>query len=116
MARQATRRGECRQCNERRHQGSRGVHPQGQARFVNMSLVSELPAGDTHDVIRHGGQVVAVVVPIEEYRQLRHAMQEQQVNDEFGAARASYQARREAGTIRYVSHEEAGRRLGMPSR
>jgi hypothetical protein len=36
-----------------------------------MTLMSELPVGDTHDVIRHGGQVVAVVVPIEEYRQLR---------------------------------------------
>ena len=78
--------------------------------------MSELPAGDTHDVISHGGQVVAVVVPIEEYRQLRLAMQEQQVNEEFDAARTSYQTRREAGTIRYVSHEEAGRRLGMPSR
>jgi hypothetical protein len=40
----------------------------------------------------------------------------QQVNEEFDAARASYLARREAGAIRYVSHEEAGRRLGMPSR
>ena len=36
-----------------------------------MTLMSELPAGDTHDVIQHGGEVVAVVVPIEEYRQLR---------------------------------------------
>ena len=80
-----------------------------------MALMSELPAGDTHDVVRHG-QVVAVVVPIEEYRQLRQAMQEQQVNEEFDAARAGYLARREAGAIRYVSHEEAGRRMGMPSR
>ena len=84
--------------------------------FVTMTLMSELPAGDTHDVIRHGGQVIAVVVPIEEYRQLRQAIQEQQVNEEFDAARAGYLARREAGEIRYVSHEEAGRRLGMPSR
>ncbi len=83
---------------------------------VTMTLMSELPAGDTHDVIRHSGQVVAVVVPIEEYQQLRQAMQEQQVNEEFDAARARYLARREAGAIRYVSHEEAGRRLGMPSR
>jgi len=30
-----------------------------------MALMSELPGGDTHDVIRHRGQVVAVVVPIE---------------------------------------------------
>ncbi len=81
-----------------------------------MTLMSELPAGDTHDVIRHGGQVVAVVVPIEEYQQLRQVMQEQQVNEEFDAARARYLARREAGAIRYVPHEEAGRRLGMPSR
>ena len=77
-----------------------------------MTLMSELPAGDTHDVIRHSGQVVAVVVPIEEYRQLRQAMQEQQVNEEFDAARAGYLARREAGAVHYVSHEEAGRRLG----
>ncbi len=42
-------------------------------------------------------------------------MQEQQVNEEFDTARASYQVRREAGAVRYVSHEEAGRRLGMPS-
>ncbi len=56
-----------------------------------------------------------MVVPIEEYQQLRQAMQEQQVNEEFDAARAGYLARREAGAVRYVSHEEAGR-LGMPSR
>jgi flavin reductase (DIM6/NTAB) family NADH-FMN oxidoreductase RutF len=80
-----------------------------------MTLMSELPAGDTHDVIRRSGQVV-VVVPIEEHQQLRQAMQEQQVNEEFDAARAGYLARREAGAIRYVSHEEAGRRLAMPSR
>ena len=86
------------------------------ARFVTMIVMSELPAGDTHDVIRHGGQVVAVVVPIEEYQQLRQPMHEQQVNEEFDAARASYLARRETGAIRYVSHEETGRRLGMPSR
>jgi hypothetical protein len=46
----------------------------------------------------------------------RQAMQEQQVNEEFDAARARYLARREAGAVRYVSHEEAGRRLGLPSR
>jgi hypothetical protein len=83
---------------------------------VTMTLMSELPAGDTHDVIRRGGEVIAVVVPIAEYQQLRQAAEEQQVNDEFDAARAAYLARREAGTIRYVSHEEAGRRLGLSSR
>lgn len=60
-----------------------------------MTPMSELPAGDTHDVISHGGEV-------------RQAAQEQQVNEEFGAARAEYLARQEAGTIRYLSHEEAG--------
>jgi hypothetical protein len=85
-------------------------------RFLTMTLMSELPADDTHDVIRHSGQAVAVVVPIEEYQRLRQAMQEQKVNEEFDAARASYLARREAGAIRYVSHEEAGRRLGSNSR
>jgi hypothetical protein len=71
---------------------------------------------EINDVIRHSGQVVAAVVPIEEYQQLRRVMQEQRVNEEFDAARAGYLARREAGAVRYVSHEEAGRRLGMPSR
>lgn len=85
-------------------------------RFVTMIVMSELPAGDTHDVIRESGEVVAVVVPIDEYRQLRQAMQEQQVNEEFDAGRAGYLACREAGTVLYVSHEEAGRRLGLPSR
>ena len=84
--------------------------------IVTMTVMSELPAGDTHDVIRESGEVVAVVVPIEEYRQLRQAMQEQQVNEEFDAARAGYLARREAGAIRYMSHDEAGRRLGLSAR
>jgi len=81
-----------------------------------MALMSELPAEDTHDVIHRGGQVVAVVVPIEEYRQLRLALEEQQVNEEFDAARASYRARQAAGAVQYVSHEEARLRLGLPGR
>jgi len=47
---------------------------------------------------------------------MRCSSEEQQVNEKFDAARARYWARREAGAIRYVSHEEAGRRLGMPCR
>jgi hypothetical protein len=81
-----------------------------------MTLMSELPAGDTHDVIHHGGEVVAVVAPIAEYQQLRQVLEEQRVNEEFDAARTEYLARREAGTIRYVSHEEAGRRLRISPR
>jgi hypothetical protein len=79
-----------------------------------MSLMSELPARDTHDVIAHGGEVVAVVVPLAEYRQLRQALEEQQVNEEFDAAQADFLARRGAGALCYVSHEEAARRLGLP--
>jgi hypothetical protein len=81
-----------------------------------MALMSELPASDTHDVIQHGGEVVAVVVPIAEYQQLRQALEEQRVNEEFDSARAGYLARQEAGTIRYISHEDARRRLGLSDR
>ena len=81
-----------------------------------MALMSELPASDTHDVIQHGGEVVAVVVPIAEYQQLRQALEEQRVNEEFDSARAGYLARQEAGTIRYISHEDARSRLGLSDR
>ena len=81
-----------------------------------MNLMSELPADDPHDVIRHGGEVVAVVVPIAEYQQLRQALEEKRVEEEFDVARARYLARQEAGQIRYVSHEEARRHLGLPAR
>ena len=80
------------------------------------TIMSEMPAGDTHDVIHRAGAVVAVVVPIAEYQRLRQAAEEQRINEEFDAARAGYAARREAGLIRYVSHEEAGHRLGLPAR
>lgn len=53
-----------------------------------MSRVSELPAGDTHEVIVRGGEVVAVVVPIAEYRQMCEALAEQQINTELEAAQA----------------------------
>lgn len=79
-----------------------------------MSLMSELPDGDTHDVIAHGDEVVAVVVPLAEYRQLRRALEEQQVNKEFDAAHVDFLSRQSAGALCYVSHEEASRRLGLP--
>jgi len=80
-----------------------------------MSRMSELPDGDTHDVIAHGEEVVAVVVPLAEYRQLRRALEEQQANEEFDAAQVDFLSRRSAGTVRYVSHQEAARRLGLPA-
>jgi hypothetical protein len=52
--------------------------------------MSELPAGDT--------------------------LAEQQINEEFEVAGAGHLARQAAGEIRYVSHQEAGRRLGLPMR
>ena len=54
------------------------------------------------------------MVPLAEYRQLRRALEEQQVNEEFAAAQVEFLSRRNAGTLRYVSHEEAARRLGPP--
>ena len=83
------------------------------AQNVNLSLMSELPDGDSHDVIAHGEEVVAVVVPLAEYRQLRQALEEEQVNEEFAAAQVEFLGRRNAGSLRYVSHEEAARRLGL---
>lgn len=81
-----------------------------------MNDMSELSAGETHDLIHVGGEVVAVVVPIEEYRQLREALAEHQVDQEFEVAHARHLARQEAGEIRFVSHQEAGRRLGLTAR
>src|SRR5260370_19122640 len=54
--------------------------------FVTVTLMSELPAGDTHDVSRHSGQAVAVVVQIEADQPLRHATQTQQVNEAVHAS------------------------------
>jgi hypothetical protein len=48
-----------------------------------MAVMSELPASDSHDVIHHGGEAVAVVVPIAEHQHLRQALEEQRVNEEF---------------------------------
>jgi hypothetical protein len=49
-----------------------------------MILMSEMPAGDTHDVIHHGGQVVAVVVPIGEYQQRSARIQQVLQRGEHG--------------------------------
>ncbi|MFY9935111.1 MAG: hypothetical protein WAK82_44660 [Streptosporangiaceae bacterium] len=59
---------------------------------------------------------MVAVVPIAEYQQLRQAADEQRVNEDFDAARTEYLTRQAAGTIRYVPHEEASCRLGLPSR
>ena len=54
------------------------------------------------------------MVPLAEYRRLRRALEEQQVNEEFDTAQVDFLSRQSARTLRYVSHEEAARRLGLP--
>lgn len=82
-----------------------------------------LPGAPARSRTRTGGRLLAqtgrrgsswVVVPLAEYRQLRRALEEQQVNEEFDAAQADFLSRRSAGRLCYVSHEEASRRLGLP--
>jgi PHD/YefM family antitoxin component YafN of YafNO toxin-antitoxin module len=75
--------------------------------------MSEQPL-DGHDVIHHGGEVVAVVVPMEEYRQLKDAAEVARGETEFAIGAADFLAREAAGTTQYVSSEEARRRLGLP--
>ena len=84
------------------------------ARNVSMSLMGELPDGDTHDVIAHGEEVVAVVVPQANYRQLRRALEEQQVSEEFDAAQADFLKPPGRWDAQLCSHEEAARRQGLP--
>jgi hypothetical protein len=76
--------------------------------------MSEMPAGDTHDVIHRAGAVVAVVVPIAEYQRLRQAAEEQRINEEFDAARAGYAARRDAGLIRMSPTRKRAAVRGLP--
>jgi hypothetical protein len=53
-----------------------------------------------------------VVLPLAD-PQLRQALEEQ-VNEEFDAAQVDFLCRRSAGTLSYVTHAEAARRLGLP--
>jgi hypothetical protein len=82
--------------------------------------VTELPEDDHHDVIHVGGEVVAVVVPLEEYRRLRLAEKvadaEALIDAQFDASHADYLVREAAGAVEYVSSAEARRRLGLPAR
>ena len=77
--------------------------------------MSELPAEDSHEVIHLGGEA-AVVVPLEEYHRLRQDAAEHRIDQEFEDALRTIEARRRAGTLEYVSSDEARRRLGLPRR
>jgi PHD/YefM family antitoxin component YafN of YafNO toxin-antitoxin module len=78
--------------------------------------MSEQPL-DGHDVIHHGGEVVAVVVPLEEYRRLKLAEKiadpEALMDAEDELALAEYRARQAAGIDHGISHEAAKRMLGI---
>jgi hypothetical protein len=75
--------------------------------------MSELPVDDHHEVI-HLGDQTAVIVPLEEYRQLKDAAEVARVETEFAIGAADFLAREAAGTTQYVSSEEARRRLRLP--
>ena len=81
------------------------IKPQCPLCTVESAIARPLPF-DSHVVCGECGEE-------SEYRQMREALAEQQVNTEFEAAHTRRLARQEAGEIRYVSHEEAGRRLGL---
>jgi hypothetical protein len=81
--------------------------------------VTELPSSDHHQVIHLGGET-AVVVPLGEYRQLRHdalrARLVEQTDAEEAAALAEYRAQQAAGTAITVPQAEVRRRFGLPAR
>jgi hypothetical protein len=81
-----------------------------------MAVMSELPAGDGHDVIHLGG-ATAVVVPIEEYRRLRElerrALLTEQADTEEAAALAEYRAQQQARTVVSIPQAEVRRRFGL---
>ena len=78
--------------------------------------MTELPADDPHEVI-HLGDEAAVVVPLEEYRQLRrealHARLIELTDTEEAAALAEYREQKAAGALVTVSQAEVRRRLGL---
>jgi PHD/YefM family antitoxin component YafN of YafNO toxin-antitoxin module len=84
-----------------------------------MSCMTELPANDPHEVI-HLGDEAAVVVPLDEYRQLRHDAQRarliEQADAEEAVALAEYREQQAAGTVTTVPQAEVRRRFGLAAR
>ncbi|MCW2941554.1 MAG: hypothetical protein JWN00_4539 [Actinomycetia bacterium] len=78
--------------------------------------MSEQPLDD-HDVIHRGGEVVAVVVPLDEYRHLKLAEKiadsEALMDAEDELALAEYHARQAAQIDEGIPHEAAKRMLGI---
>jgi hypothetical protein len=81
--------------------------------------MTELPADDPHEVI-HLGDEVAVVVPLAEYRQLRHdalrARLIEQADAEEAAALADYQQQQAVGSVVTVPQADVRRRFGLDIR
>jgi PHD/YefM family antitoxin component YafN of YafNO toxin-antitoxin module len=81
--------------------------------------MTELPANDPHEVI-HLGDQAAVVVPLGEYRQLRHdALRVQLIEEadaEEAAALAEYRAQQASGTVTTVPQAEVRCRFGLAVR
>jgi len=77
--------------------------------------MTELPADDPHQVI-HLGDEAAVVVPLGEYRQLRHdalrARLIEQADAAEAAALAEYREQQAVGTVATVPQAEVRRRFG----
>ena len=78
--------------------------------------MTQLPADDSHEVI-HLGDEAAVVVPLEEYRQLRHdalrARLIEQTDAAEAAALAEYREQQAVGAVVTVPQAEVRRRFGM---
>ncbi len=77
-----------------------------------------VPDTGSYEVI-HLGAAAAVVVPIADFLRLqaleRRASAEELEDAEDDAALADWEAREAAGLTSYVPHEEARRRLGLPT-
>jgi hypothetical protein len=78
--------------------------------------MTELPADDSYEVI-HLGDQAAVIVPLDQYRQLRQdalrARLIEQADADEAAALAEYREQQAAGTVVRVPQAEARRRLGL---
>jgi PHD/YefM family antitoxin component YafN of YafNO toxin-antitoxin module len=78
--------------------------------------MSELASGDAHEVIHLGGET-AVVVPLAEYRRLRHDAHRAQLielsDEEEAAGVAAFRAQQAAGPIVTVPQAEVRRRFGL---
>jgi hypothetical protein len=88
-------------------------------RFFYHGVMTELPAGDPHEVI-HLGAETAVIVPLAEYKRLRdeagRARLIEQADAEEAAALAEYRMQQAAGMVETVTQDEVRRRFGLATK